>query len=136
MSYDLMFDIPTEICVENVSTGGDFYAGLIRSYADYAEWESDAGAIISLDPTPEFYNQISIRLNNYGENRYVRTREVNACGAGPWLTKYFDLTNPVNGCSGVGGGFGRIAIYPNPASEEVYIEELIVSLNSGEYNTS
>lgn len=124
MTYDLLITFPSEICVETRNQPGDFYAGLVTSRADYAEWETDAGAIVSFDPTPDFYNSISVRLTNYGPDRYIRTREVNACGAGPWLTHYFDLNYDINGCSGGGGIGGFARIYPNPTSQELIIEQV------------
>mgnify|MGYP002777112941 CR=1 FL=1 len=121
ISYNLMLENPEVICMTSTNDYGDFFAGNIPATATHAEWETDAGQIVS-DPTPEGYNSVSIQLNNFGLNRYVRTRNVNECGVSPWTTYTFTLQYNSNGCGE--GGFGFAMMYPNPAEGELYIEDL------------
>jgi len=128
ISYDLMLDFPSEICVSSASAYGDFYAGVVGTYSTHFEWQSDAGQVIY--PISTDYGFTSVMFTNYGY-RYVRVRPVNSCGPGEWTTKYFNLIYSQN-CGG-GGGIGgfSVATYPNPATDELNVEvddeELICS---------
>jgi hypothetical protein len=128
ISYDLMLDFPSEICVSSASAYGDFYAGAVGTYSTHFEWQSDAGQVIY--PISTDYGFTSVMFTNYGY-RYVRVRPVNSCGPGEWTTKYFNLIYSQN-CGG-GGGIGgfSVATYPNPATDELNVEvddeELICS---------
>ena len=115
VSYNLTNGFPTEICVSSASQPADFYAGLLHSSATYGEWQTDAGNFLS-DPTPGSpYNSVAVSLTNYNNDRYIRVRQANDCGAGNWLTKYFYLYRDINGCDG-GGGIGFASLAPNPTS--------------------
>ena len=131
ISYNLSLDgVPDEICVSSASASGSFYAGYVADDASsfVNHWETDAGPILT-NPSPTNYSSVTVRLNNYGNNRFIRVRAQNACGYGPWETKYFDLLYQPFGCSGGGGGIGFALQYsPNPVEESLTLDITSTSL--------
>ena len=126
ISYDFMVEFPSEICYDN--NGGNTGSFIVQPslfgiQADSYEWLTDAGTIPSSTTT---FPATTIQFNNPGTNRFVRVRAINACGASPWLTKYFDLSYEPFGCSGgIGIGFStnpELNVYPNPAIDEINIK--------------
>jgi hypothetical protein len=123
ISYNLSLDgVPDEICVSSASQSGSFYAGNVADDAGtfVNHWQTDAGLILT-NPSPTGSSSVTVRLNNHGNNRYIRVRAQNACGYSAWVTRYFDLIYQPLGCSG-GGGIGFAMQYaPNPVNESLSV---------------
>jgi hypothetical protein len=136
MSYNLLTDVPSEICAVTNSQA-DFYTMTTPASAQYFEWETDAGSLFY--PNPSYiFNPNNTTVNTvtfpggiaYYPDRFIRVRAVNECGSSDWTTRYFNLTIATE-CQGGGIGF---SMSPNPSSDNLSVELTGVSSEKSSFD--